>query len=383
MRLFLPFALLLGARQVAEAQLPINGLHIEAGIGVDTTIGPTREIVGLLRRYLTARTEAERDVLWSASERARWPMYDLVGPAVYTGGTRFAVLEVAPAVGLKSTYRLRVLVSTDGQMGRSQQPLILYQIYAVFERSRWVLANALPRLTRYWRSTTVGAITFTYLPGHPFSPTRAAASARFVDSLAAAFDQGQPKPITYYFTDDLGATLQALGLELYPFAPDTIGGRSNGFNRQVFVGLPGIGESYRHELAHVVLQPLITSQTAGFVMEGLMTWVGGRAGRRFGDLVPALNGYLAMHPTITLDTIVRDPPPRAGPVDPGSDGIAVLCAMVHAAGGVSALRSLLAAGRAPDAVLGAAGRILGRTRDGVAADWRAMVSRLGGNRPIQ
>ena len=379
MRLAVCCAALALGPHIARAQLPIERLELVPGVGVDTTAQPVGEIFAVLRRYLTTGTDAGRAALWSRPERTRWPVFDLVGQAVYQGHSRFTVVELRPTVGLAGTFRVRILVAADHE-GRPATPIMLYQLYAVHEDGAWVLANALPRLTRGRQRELVGAITFTFPRGHAFMRTDARSSARFVDSLANAFRLPRPGPIEYYLTDDLQETLRALGLEWYPFAPDSIGGRANAFNRQVFVGLPSHGEAYRHELAHVVLQPLIGLNTSGVLMEGVMTWAGGRATRVFRDLPRGLAEYLAAHPGLTLDTILRDPPERANGVDPAYDGLAVLCHMVAEAGGAAAVRTLLAAGREPNEVLNAAVDLLRMPRDRLEDRWRSVVADLARRR---
>jgi hypothetical protein len=212
---------------------------------------------------------------------------------------------------------------------------------------------------------------------HRFARARAAATAAFVDSLAAAFEISPPASIGYYFTDDLIQTLSAAGLEFFPLGADTVGGRSMDLDRLVFVGSSSHGEEYRHELAHVVLEPFLAPfKTAGLVREGLMTWTGGSAGLTFNQLMPGLKGYLDTHGDLTLENILTDPPPRTGTLDVGYDGLAVLCKMVYDAGGLPAIRELASAGREPRGVLGAAARLLKVSESQLDTVWRRRVADL-------
>jgi hypothetical protein len=249
-----------------------------------------------------------------------------------------------------------------------------------------VLANALPRMTRDWHRETIGSVTFFFPPTHTLARSRASATARFVDSLARAF--GVPVVETsYYFSDDLIETWRALGLEFFPQGSDTVGGRSNTADNLVFVGSSAAGEAYRHELAHVVLQPLITRyHPSGMVMEGLMTWTGGSAGRSFSELLPGLAGFLARRPEVTLDTVLTHPPAREGSLDVGYDGAAALCAMVFDKGGNTAVLELLGAGASPAATLARAARILDVPPAGLDSLWRSWIQlrnehRTSRNRP--
>ena len=107
-----------------------------------------------------------------------------------------------------------------------------------------------------------------------------------------------------------------------------------------------------------------------------MTWTGSSAGRAYGDLLPGLAAYLDAHTDLTLDRIMTDPPPRDGTLDVGLDGFAVLGDMIYRAGGLAALRDWLQAGRTPEAVLGAAARLLRVPTNQLDGLWRRRVAAL-------
>ena len=358
-----------------RAQLPHPAVRLSVGFGVDTAGVSNHEILTLWRAYLSAPPDCGRpSALWSRVEQQQWPSGDLLCTYVYQGFTNFTLVHLAPAIGLDSTYLIRTLVArvSDSQ---DVKPLALYRVYATREGGQWVLANALPRVTRGWNHETIGRITFVFPPTRAFSRSRAERTAGFVDSLARAFDVQPPSGIGYYFTDDLSETLRAAGLEFFPLGSDTVGGRAQA--QLVFVGSSSNGEGYRHEVAHVVLQPFLAQlKSAGLVQEGLMTWVGGSAGIDFKDLIPGLRHYLDAHPDLTLESIMTNPPPRDGALDVGYDGFAVLCKMAYDAGGVPAIRQLAGAGREPREVLGSAARLLRVSEGQLDELWRRRVADL-------
>jgi len=138
-----------------RAQLPDTTVHVTVGFGVDTAGVPNQEIFALWRTYLSSRPGCLQPApLWSPSEQARWPVVDLLCSYVYQGFTRFTVVDLAPAIGLDSTYLIRTLVGRVSDPGQDLQPLALYRVYATREGGRWVLANALPRVTRRWNHET-------------------------------------------------------------------------------------------------------------------------------------------------------------------------------------------------------------------------------------
>lgn len=357
----------------AAATLPVPALRLATGFGVDTTRSPAREVFDLWRRYLAESSDSVRAGLWSPAERATWQPYDLVAPYVYQGFRDYTVVRLAPVAGLPGTYLITTLVSAVDESTHAVRPLALYRVYATVEAGHWVLANALPRMTRTWRRETIGAITFVFPSTQSFDPRRARATAAFVDSLAAAFGQPAPQPISYYFTSDLEDTFRALGLEFFPLGADTIGGRSNPSVRHVYVGSSNHGEAYRHELAHIVLAPEVGRRTAPLLAEGLVTWTGGSAGLDYPQLLPGLARYLAARPALSLEALMADPPPRIGTLDVGYGGLAVLCDLVHRSRGLAGVRAILQAGRTPAEVLDIAARQLGVSRGSLDSLWRATI----------
>src|SRR5438094_585476 len=170
-----------------HAQRADTTVRVAVGFGVDTGSIPNQEIFALWRTYLSSRPGCLQPApLWSPSEQARWPVVDLLCSYVYQGFTRFTVVDLAPAIGLDSTYLIRTLVGRVSDPGQDLQPLALYRVYATREGGRWVLANALPRVTRRWNHETIGRVTFVYPPTRRFVRARAQATAVFVDSLARA-----------------------------------------------------------------------------------------------------------------------------------------------------------------------------------------------------
>lgn len=369
---FAPFA------RAVQAQIAPNPVRVAVGFGVDTLRAPHHEVFALWRSYLSGPpTCGQPSPLWSPSERAQWPAPDLLCSFVYQGFANFTVVHLAPAVGLDSTFLIRTLVAGVSDPGRDVQPLALYRVYATREAGRWVLANALPRLTRLWNHETIGRITFVFPRTRRFARARAVATVAFVDSLARAFEVAPPPTIGYYFTDDLIETLGAAGLEFFPLGSDTVGGRSNAPDHLVFIGSSRNGEAYLHELAHVILAPFLAPLNAhGLVQEGLMTWTGGSAGLDFKDLMPGLKQYLDAHPDLRLEGILTDAPPRDGTLDVGYDGLAVLCEMMYGARGLAGIRSLASAGREPRAVLSAAARVLNVPEAQIDRLWRDRVTAL-------
>lgn len=362
---------------LTNAQQTDTTVHVAVGYGVDTASTPNHEIFTLWSHYLKSHpscTASSPD--WSVAERAKWVHPDLLCGYAYQGQRPFTVVNLEPAVGMDSTFFIRTLVGSVGDSGVAYYPLALYRTYAVRENGRWALANALPRETRTWTHERIGRVTFVFPKTRPFARAKAEGAARFVDSLAAAWSLTPPERVTYYFTDNPKDLQRAMGLDFFP-APDTTWGMADTERDLVFVASSRMGEDYRHELTHLVLIPFERAHPpARLVGEGLATWLGGSAGLRFRELMPALARYLSAHYDLTLAQIMADSPRREGSLDVGYDGFAVLCEMVYARGGLPGIAAIADAGSDPKAVLDAAARIVGVPREKLDEAWRARVDAL-------
>lgn len=279
--------------------------------------------------------------LWNASEQAQWPMYDLAGfylpdPAIPK------VLSVTPVnAAVDSAYQIVTRFWPEGTTTRDSatKSALTMTVYARREDRRWVLANALPFRTNTWVRETRGRVTYRVAPALRFDAKKAVRAAAFV-----------------VIPERFGAA----------------GGFSKPVNLQVFSGIPALGEEYRHEIAHVVLLPIIRgSSTSLLASEGVPTWFGGTAGRDFRGSVRHLDSLLRLQPQLNLDRLVDD-------MGVSSDGRnaagAVLALMVHEAGGVDAVRQYLRTpGREIREVLG---RLLQRPWPSIVEDWRRRVDQI-------
>lgn len=311
--------------------------------------------------------------LWSASEQAQWSMYDLAGfylpdqaiPEV------LSVTPVRPAAD--SAYQIVTRFWPEGTTARdsSTKPVLTMTVYARREDGRFVLANALPYRTSAWVRETRGRVTFRVAPALRFDATSAARAAAFVDSLAAAFQVAPPPRLDYYVTESVDQALEILGVVI-PGRFGAAGGFAKPVNFQVFSGIPALGEEYRHEIAHVVLLPIIRgSSTSLIASEGVPTWFGGTAGRDFQGSVRHLDSLLRAQPQLTLDNIVDD---MGVPSDIRNAAGAVLAGMVHDASGVDAVREYMRTpGRGIRDVLT---RLLQRPWPTIVKDWRRRVERI-------
>jgi hypothetical protein len=216
-----------------------------------------------------------------------------------------------------------------------------------------------------------GRITYRVAPTLRFDATKAARAAAFVDSLAAAFGVAPPPRLDYYVTESVDQAMAILGVDT-PTRFGAAGGFAKPVNVQVFSGIPALGEEYRHEIAHVVLLPIIRgSGTSLIASEGVATWFGGTAGRDYHGSVRHLDSLLRVQRQITLDKIVDD---MSVASDIRNAAGAVLADLVHETGGVVAVRDYLqASGREIREVLT---RLLRRPWSDVVVQWRRRVDRL-------
>jgi hypothetical protein len=244
-------------------------------------------------------------------------------------------------------------------------------VYARRDGDRWALVNALPFETSAWTREQRGRIAYRVAPTLRFDEAKAVRAAAFVDSLAAAFGLQAPARIDYYVTESVDQAMAIIGV-VVPERYGAAGGFAKPVNAQVFSGIPALGEEYRHELAHVVLLPIIRGgRTSLIASEGVPTWLGGTAGRDFRGSVRQLASSLSAQPALDLDRIVDDMRVSS---DIRNAAGAVLAEMVNEVGGVDAVRAYLTTpGRGIREVLE---RVLHRPWPEITAEWRRRVERI-------
>jgi len=305
---------------------------------------------------------------WSTAEQQRWPMYNLA--AYYLVDE--AVPEILAIDPVGAMFRITTAFRVTAPPPATWYTNVTLTVYAVREGDTWKLANALGPNTRTWQRTTRGPITYVFAPKYPFDRARAARAVAFTDSLARAFGVPPLAPITYYLLPDIDAVYDVLGLaSSVKFGAG--GGLAQPVNRQLFSGTPAVGEEYRHELAHLVLAPLLTSNSSYLASEGVPTWLGGTSGGDFPTAARALAATLLARPALSLDSVMTRRYPN--PITYASG--AVLAAMLFEHGGTPAVKAWLQAGPASEDTRQTLARLLQRAWPEVVRDWRVRTLRYG------
>jgi hypothetical protein len=353
-------------------------MRVNVGLRVDSTVDPVPALLALWRAHL-GNGAVDETPYWSAAERRRWPVLNLamrwvVGDADPAERLHGTVVDIAPAHDSADTgaYVIRTLFAYDDPKRHATVPVGLVRVYATREGNRWVLGNALPRLTHHWPSRKVGVITFVHEPSHRFDGARARQSATFVDSVAVLFGIPSPPDIGYYVTDTPEEMTRILGLD---FAVPGMRGRAFTEDRLILSGSPDYGEYYPHELAHIVLRPFEAEAHTPFEWdEAVAMWLGGSRGRSFPELMRALADTLHVHPDLTLTAIVGEP---RIPTVPPYPSLAALIQMAYEKDGMLAVKQVLTSPGEGEQQrpLGPAERVLGLSPADLNAAWRSRVSR--------
>ena len=323
-----------------------------------------------------ARYAGEPSPLWDATEQRMWAMYDLAGFYLADGAIP-EVVSVTPVSAVADTaYQIVTRFWPAGATTRDSTtaPELTMTVYARRDGDGWVLANALTYKTASWRRETRGRVTFHISPSLQFDDAGATRSASSLDSLAAAFQVAPPPRLDYYSTTSVDEALETIGV-VFPRRFGE-GGFAKPVNFQVFSADPVLGVEYRHEIAHVVLLPIIRSSGSSLLAsEGVPTWFGGTAGRDYRGSVRHLDSLLTAQPQIGIDEVLDD---MSVPSEIRNAAGAVLAEMVHEAAGVEAVRDYL---RAPGhGIRDVLERLLQRPWPEIATAWRERVRRIAAAR---
>jgi len=279
------------------------------------------------------------------------------------------VRSIEPDSEGSGEYRLFIHFTSQDENNPMRSRAVWVTLFAVRSGNNWVLANALPRLTRTWRHDRVGLITYVIEPDHLFDRERAARAASFVDSLATALSVPPPERLTYFVTSSTEEVYRIIGIETGKRGMPP-GGLAQPTNYLLFSGIPALGEDYRHELTHIVILPLMGCATY-FISEGVPTWLGGTSGMDFPTSVRRLAAILRAFPLVTLDTIMsgRYPTPETHQLlfYPAA-GVFVKMAFDH--GGTSALKSLFECAPGTRDFRSSMEQLFGRPWPEIADEWR-------------
>ena len=343
---------------------------------VDTGTADRRAILDLWRSYLEDRPhEYKRTDRWSAVEQDRWrypylPIGFAIGDDNDYVATQATVFEISPASANDSTEFVIRTAFTRPDPEIQGQRVVIMRTYAMRENGRWVLASALPRLTRTWARTAFGSITYVHRPGYTVDTTKARQAVRYIDSLVTAFAAPQPKPITYYLASSAEEVFQLIGIDL--FIPGSRAFANVG-DYMVFSGVPKIGEFYAHELTHMVLGwRLPDFGTAGPQDEALALWLGGGREMTWQEVKRELAAELQRDSNWTAERLLEL---RPGTFPHRITATAALLELAHSRGGMPALQKALGAERDGNRydVIGSVAEALDISRKEVEIAWRDLV----------
>lgn len=359
---------------------PRQSAHpIASQVDVRSLNADAKEALQVWERYLASKwgrwsmAAGTPSELWIESEQQRWPIYDLA--AFYLLDNAVPTIRAIDRVSDSSPDAFRITTGFRSPESDTTPPTwwtdMTVTVFVVRDGRQWRLSNALLHNTRAWRRDTVGPITYVYAEDYPYHRARAERAVAFTDSLARAFGVPPIAPLTYFLLPDIDAVYQIMGLESRLKFGAT-GGAAQPVNRQLFSGIPALGEEYRHELAHLVLAPLLTQDSWYFASEGVPTWIGGTGGADFPTATRALAKILSARPALTLDSVVMRSYPAAIAYPAG----AVLTDMIFERGGTEAVKAWLRAGPRLNDVKQTVERLLNRPWPEIVRAWRERVLRV-------
>ena len=365
------------ATLIASVAMAQSVPRVILGFGVDTTSAAwsdlswhseVPEIYRAWSEYLLNQPgRLSPNPRWSAQEQREWPAYDLTSVIAYNRASA-TVVDIRPVrENDLDEFIVKTLFSRVLGENRDVKPVALTRVYAFRENGEWVFGNALTRLTSDWERVQVGPIEYVVEPGRELDRTRAERAVTFADSLSLTFDVPRLQGLTYYVAGSPESLHRIMGVDW------TFGGIGYGYaaaaNDLILSGDPTFGEENRHELAHVLLGPLLSEgPTHALISEGMATWLGGSMGQTFEQLIAEYADYLEAFPETTVDSVLTAN---------NDEGLrptgAVLLELVHDHGGVSAVKELIGTGRSDEELRLALSRVLGVPWQEVVVRWREHV----------
>lgn len=345
-------------------------------VSVDSTkLKPdARAALGVWHNYLQSKrglyhTSADTySAGWLQSEQTKWPSYDLVAQYLLDASSA-DVVSVEPATaGNNDSFRINTKFSAnDATVPWLRETTST--VFVVRNSGVWRLSNALERNTASWKRDTVKTFEYIYAPGYAFNRTRAQQAVAFADSLADVFSLAHIDRLSYYLFNSTDDAFAAVGLAslakitpLVDMAPEA--------NHMIFADNAALGESQRHEIAHIVLKSMAGGGTSPFVYEGLPTFLGGMSGMDYPTAVKGLALWMREHPQVTLDSLMR-PGYAAAQTYPAG---AVVAEIVNEVGGRHGLKLLFDAGNTAPELREGLQRITKWGWARLSQEWRDRVS---------
>lgn len=343
--------------------------------GVDSALASRAAVVRTWRDYVAIRADSGRRLsFWSAADRERTPDPDLMlASERYVLDANAVLVEAIPFVpGDSSRWILRTMYLGRGT-GADPSLLALERTHIIREDGRWVLSHPSSVETAGWYRVRMGLIEYVVHPAVSFNAKRAADTAEWAATTSLRFGITNSEPITYFQVPDLEAAFRIMGLD-WALTTDRVGGRANPRARIVFAADPRFGEAYRHELAHVLLHPVVGGSSV-FVSEGIAYWLGGARGHAFPQMMRDLAAHVGHQPGIGLQSALTETSSTRLPA------AAAVFEIAYRRGGDGGVRQLVAALGKDEPTLGTIARALEMASEELDSTWRTVVGSYTGVRP--
>lgn len=382
---------IVSAQQPAPAAAPAVSqmAPLTLGFAIDTTATPANwwgvdparavlsDVVRFWRDYLAIRHDAlQRRGHWipdSAGGGIDMDPVPVVAP--YLLSARPQLVDALPAqAGNPARWILRTIYATGGT---AMQPALLgfEQNLIVGVRDTggawsWKLEDPAVNETARWPRHRVGRFVYVVHPSITFNASKAQATARWVDSLLVRFELDRRELITYYQVPDLQAGFRISGFE-WLLSADRVGGRASNAPDVVIAADPRYGEAYRHEIAHVLLAPLVSGRSR-FVVEGVAYWLGGARGSDFIGMMQSSSTFLIRNPDLTFDQILSND---------AADGAASLklpvaasfFELIHRRGGDRAVREVIRKLGSAEPTVERLADVMGVSSSELITQWRQLL----------
>jgi hypothetical protein len=279
----------------------ITAQEISTNIGLDTLSLERNKIIKLWSNYLKSNPdEINNNPYWSENDKLKYKSYDLLksegflSPSLYYFQLNNKILSISK---LESDY----VIKSAFYDKEAFEIYAITNVVATKINDEFYLTNYQPKLTKEWKTKTVGNITYNYFPEYNFDETKAKEANNYLMEICSAFEL-KPQKINYFICRDCEDVFRIKGFDyVLSMGNAKECGFFDNFNNIIYATAIA-GENHQHEITHFINNYFPNANE--LLLTGLSAYWGeenAHKGKPLKYSVKIVNEYLKSHPEIDLN----------------------------------------------------------------------------------